>query len=98
GAQCGRRSYPGPRGEEAAGPADSLRGRVGMKRAILLPLLLAGIGALAFVAAGGRAPDAPAPPAHAAALHPVVVELFTAQGCSSCPPADAALDRLSQDP
>ena len=58
-----------------------------MRRAILLPLLLAGIGALAFVAAGRRAPDGPAPPPHAGASHPVVVELFTAQGCSSCPPA-----------
>jgi hypothetical protein len=48
-----------------------------VKRAVLLPLLLVGLGALAFVAAGRRAPDPPAPPVHGA-LHPVVVELFTA--------------------
>lgn len=70
-----------------------------MKHAILLPVVLALIGTIAFVAAGRRAADPPAPPVRvAAALHPVVVELFTAQGCSSCPPADAALERFAQDP
>jgi hypothetical protein len=64
-----------------------------MSRKILpATVILTVLCALPFLSRSGDA----APPASGPG-GPVVLELFTSQGCSSCPPADRLLTRLAQD-
>ena len=56
--------------------------------------------AVSVLAAGGSAQPSRARPAQATPAHgePVVVELFTAQGCAGCPEANRAVETVAAEP
>jgi hypothetical protein len=69
-----------------------MRLRLSVAASFAIPILL--IGSVHFIRAA-KTPVGPQPQDETART-PVLVELFTSEGCSSCPPADALLERFDR--
>lgn len=63
-------------------------------RPLLAAIALVGVLGTVTLGLPERAPAAPV----AATTEPVLLELFTSQGCSSCPPADRLAEKLATNP
>jgi len=65
-------------------------------RPVMAISVIAGAAAMA-AATASHGPRTPMDSGDRGKRAPIVVELFTSEGCSSCPPADAVLARLKRD-
>lgn len=68
--------------------------RYRMPVAVLFAVAALCFGSLRYLHAASASPMPSSDEAYRA---PILVELFTSEGCSSCPPADALLERLDRD-